>query len=228
MDKSLEKIVAKSTKARERISNILEKDFEIPAELADVIALQATNQALGSEAVEEYEAFKLKQKQEKASIDRVKNIKAIAAGTGIISGVSLAAFIVVVILYNIVLGIYGCATAPEEFKTAYRPIPEHVRFVDAERSDWDGTSVYGLNDYNNLCLFGESFRATEHAESGSGANCIHRNKVASLNEAMDRAVKEDFNGVLWNEPNGNGKIWVVERNNYRFVIKHITDPNYKK
>lgn len=49
-----------------------------------------------------------------------------------------------------------------------------------------------------------------------------------LDVYLDKAVKEDINGVVWEEPNGNGEVWTIVRNNYRFVVTANKDENFIK
>lgn len=126
-----------------------------------------------------------------------------------------------------VMGIHSCATA-SPYPRTYNPLPEHARFADAERSSWRGDQVHGLSDMSNLCVVNYGTTDGRGGGEGSGTTCIHRNKVESINKAMQKAVETDFNGVVWNEPNGNGEVWTVVRNNYRFVITATDDEAFLK
>jgi hypothetical protein len=225
----LEKEIEKSVKVRERIAKIIVDNYPIERDFADVIALDTVNQAIGTDRLEEYNA----EKQRLARIKQAQleneqfwaRVKTFFRGLGIGVGGLIPLSLVLWFLFWAVTGMYACATAPEQPYT-HKAIPEQARFVDEARSTWTGNQVYGLHNDNNLCLTDFSPQKVNQPV-GSGIYCIHKSKAESLNKAMDKAVAEDFNGVVWNEPNGNGTIWTVERNNYRFVVTSINDPEYK-
>lgn len=215
----LEKEIEKSVKTRERISKILADNFLLEEDLAALIAEDAVNQAIGTDKIHVYTKLKRRQRVKSALLSSVK-----ATGKAVAYLIPLS--IGFLVLFYIVTGMYACATAPDYPRT-YTPLPESAKFVDTARNDWKGDKVYGLNNDNNLCVAYYGIQGNG-GERGSAKTCIHRNKVQGLNSAMEKAVAEDFNGVVWNEANGNGEIWTVERNNYRFVITANEDPNFKK
>lgn len=234
MESELEKLIAKQTKVRDEVSKILLKNFPLERELADFLAMDVTTQAIGEEAIERYNEKKAlerkKAEEEQAERDRKRNreyrIARIKNGLNITFVQVIPSILGVALLGFFIFNIYGCATAPPYPRT-YDAIPEHARFVDIDRSSWKGDTVVGLHDESNLCIRGHGVR-NRYGMIGGSETCIHRNRVDSLNQALDNAVKTDANGLIWNEPNGNGEVWEVYRNNYRFVITAKNDENFMK
>lgn len=225
METKLDELVDKSVKVRDSLSRTLVKNFPIEKDYADFLAMDVVNQAIGVDALERYNREKELEKERKEREARSQARKAMVGSVlGVIFGGVLPAMLVIVIIGWAVMGIHSCATK-SPYPRLYKPIPEHARFVDTERSSWKGDQVYGLSDANNLCVtgFGTDGRG---GLKGASETCIHRNKVESLNQAMQRAVETNADGVIWNEPNGNGEVWSVARNNYRFVITATDDESF--
>lgn len=224
MDSNLEQLVEKSVKVRDNIARTLTKNFPIEKDLADFLAMGVVNEAIGDDALARYGRHKnelaLVKDREEARI--TWEYRKRAAKTIGLTGTSII-FALVILFYS-VTGIYSCATA-SPYPRVYKPMPEHARFADVERSSWRGDVVSGLNSTNNLCVE-EKHPISRDGRIGEAITCVHRNRVESLNQAMQRAVDTDFNGVVWNEANGNGEMWSVTRNNYRFVITATKDENY--
>lgn len=237
-DTLLEQLTEKTVRSRTTISKLLVKEFPLDEDVADFIAMEAVNKALGLEVLREYK------RQTRAKRTREflgKHVPTTLRFVGILLLVCVASYG----LFWIGSGIYGWATA-SPYPRVYTPIPEVVRFRDYRNRDgyifrnetlpvgvpeeyratmWKASEKReGLSDNSQLC-------ATQGSESSNFGNqpyCIHRNLLTKLNDTLDRAVSENVNGVVWNEPNGNGEWWIIERNNYRFVITALEDDTYKK
>lgn len=231
METNLEQLIEKSTKTRESISHILTKNFPVEKDFADFLAMDIVNQAIGVDALERYNEAKLKDKKRKEDeeaerirkrdrADRIWKLKYYAKNTGkyvlpSVVGLCLAVWAVT--------GVYSCATA-SPYPRTYLPLPEQVRFEDVAKGYKD-KSVVGLSDDSNLCIQNYNYsRGTQPIRQAPA--CVHPNRLVSLNQALQKAVDEDFNGVVWNEPNGNGEIWTIVRNNYRFIITATKDENF--
>jgi hypothetical protein len=232
MESELERLIAKQTKVRDEISKVLLKNFPLEKELADFLAMDVTTQAIGEEAIERYNGKK-ELERKKAEAERIAREKQewwddkkedLKHYTGITFKGILPSILGIALIGFIIFNVHGCMTALPYPRT-YSVIPEHARFVDTERSSWKGDVVVGLHDESNLCVRAHGVR-DRYGMIGGAKTCIHRNRLDSLNQALDNAVKNDINGVIWNEPNGNGEVWEVHRNNYRFVITAKHDENF--
>ena len=107
-----------------------------------------------------------------------------------------------------------CANLPApspEYPKTYRAVQEDVRFID------EVIQVSSDVKKNKLCMTNDL----------NGRSCMHIKKFNEANQAMDNAVKENKEGVIWQGANGNGEVWTIERNNYRFIITAQKDENYK-
>lgn len=233
MENNLEQLVEKSTKVRETISRALVRNFPVEQDFADFLAMDIVNQAIGVDALERYNQSKLleKKKREEEELERqrlrrreerIDTFKSILGWT--FKGV-LPSILGLCLLAWGVTAMYSSATK-SPYPRTYKAIPEHARFADTDRSSWRGDQVYGLSDQTNLCLVNYGTTDGRGGGEGSATTCIHRNKLQSLNTALENAVKTDTNGVIWNEPNGNGEVWEVTRNNYRFVITATKDETF--
>lgn len=239
----LEKEIKKSVKVRESITKILLDNYPIEKDFAAIIALDTTNAAIGTDRLEKYNAEKaLATKQAEDSYkklrrkEKIKDATIIAISRVIPMGIGICLFLYIV--FSIGSCVYGVATAPVYPRT-YKPVPETVRF-ESVRSTTFTDEYKGLNEkmplvdanelstLNHLCMHDNIGSYREGAFILDKApSCINVKKAESLNAALDKAVKEDINGVIWNEPNGNGEVWTVERNNWRFIITATKDENYK-
>lgn len=222
MESNLEQLVEKSTKVRESLSRTLMKNFPIERDFADFLAMDVVNQAIGVDTLERYNESKRLEKVKQQQELKEKQLRNVLGIT--FKGV-IPSIIVLCLAVWAVMGIHSCATALPYPRT-YDPIPEQARFVDTDRSSWRGDQVHGLSDANNLCLAKHNTTNGKGGGEGSSKTCIHRNKAESLNKALEQAVNTDFNGVVWNEPNSNGEVWEVSRNNYRFVIIATRDESF--
>jgi hypothetical protein len=236
----LEKEIEKSVKVRGQIADILAQNYPIEKEYADIIALDAANQAVGEDKITKYykdkEAKEFKARYLQARRELIQSIKDKAWYTvSKIIPSTIGASLLVLIVFSIGSCLFSVATAPTYPRT-YKPLPETIRFENARSTSYRNEELSKkvplvmeneLNDYNHLCIKSDKGISKNHDYDALVPICVNPNKVGSLNAALDKAVKEDINGVVWNEPNGNGEVWTVERNNWRFIITATEDSNYK-
>lgn len=210
MEQELEKLIQKQENTAKSIASILTKNFPIEKDLAMYIANDAVVQTIGLKQVEGYKNQQF-WKWIKESLPLVGRITAWVSG--------------IIIALGFIIGcgmfIHSCANAPE-LPIKYSPVGETARFSLGKQTD-EIRAPKGLSETTFQCLTGYGTSFPDSKQKG----CIHSKKLASLNAAMDKALAEDINGVIWNEPTGDGEVWTVERNNYRFVITGQPDPNYK-
>lgn len=220
----LEDLVRQSLKVRQDLAKILIRNYDTDAELADIIALDAVNQAIGTDRLEELKKQKAQEAKRRQREQKWYKFQEAFWEWGV---VVLIGFVFVVVFLGVLsIPIYNYATTPT-YPRVYQPIEQNVRFSTATQTSFMDGTVEGLSPLSNLCVRGY-VTSRDDLKNSNSKTCIHLNKVESLNQALDKAVAEDFNGVVWNEPNGKGEVWTVERNNYRFVITANEDTNYKK
>ena len=232
MESNLEQLIEKSTKARESVARTLLKNFPIEEDFANFLAMDVVNQAIGVDALERYnESKRLEaQRKEEKELERRRQIKRQGrlATLRSVLGVTLKGVVPSVLALLLVVwaisGMYSCATK-SPYPRTYTPFTETVRFADEKRTGFQDKSVDGLDDDSLLCIRGFAYYIQGNVNDQT-AGCIHRNKLSALNNALDKAVKEDINGVVWEEPNGNGEVWTIVRNNYRFVVTANRDENF--
>lgn len=176
---------------------------------------------------------------------------------GFVGGILGAIFLVAVVLYygvtflSVQFSGYPYVYAPkaekfrfydqrndESFKelykkcTSYYETSEHNRNRDKCRE----TDEYAaLGQQIDLCVY--EMTTTEVGDYFNDLNgndlsqlpsyCLHPNKTNEVNIALQNSVDLDKSGIIWKGANGNGEIWTIERNNYRFVITAEADPNFK-
>jgi len=209
----LEQLIQKEIKSRQDITEILIRDFGISNDLGDLIAMDAVAQAVGPDRIKE-----LKDKERKQI--RKVFITRTAKKVGLVLGVMLG----IVLVGYVSLLAYRFSNKPDYPRT-YESIPEVTRFEFRERA-WMEDYRLGISDTNFACV--KNFTSKKYSDGdGLAKTCVNPAKLPSLNKAMDDAVFNNTDGVIWNEANGNGELWTVEHNNYRFIITATEDPNYK-
>lgn len=225
MDSQLEKLEKKLVTTRINLAKVLVEDLDIDKDVADMVAFDATNQALGDEALAKLEAKKAliarEQKERQEILERTQRRNRLKyktveffKGLGIVLGV-------LIVLGGIGFGIYSIPS-PHSYPRTYQALPERARFaVGDELEDYDELN---LGSSNNLCVEGRS----EPDERLGRKACVHPNKLNEINNALETAVQNNNEGTIYSSSNGNGEIWTIDRNNYRFIITADKDPNFKE
>src|SRR5688500_18682589 len=101
-EKALERLIEKQTKSRKDITKILVRDFPIEEDIADLIAFDATNQAVGTKAIDAYNKIQFRRKAK----DFIMNFGKVALRSLLYI---LPTALLLFIIFWVVTGMYACA-----------------------------------------------------------------------------------------------------------------------
>jgi hypothetical protein len=212
MDKDLEILTDKVLKSRNKISTILQKDFDLEQDFADSLAFSISVDAMGTE---KYKIFKAKERDKKFNENLKKFLKYSGMGTLVLIAGYVVIWCLMVVGSSFVS--WWNAPVPSPYPRVYDTIPDRVRFQEYKNaSSRDGTWLYGLDNENQLCI--ENYKVYGVYGNGSAPTCLHPSKLYKVTDAMNKAVLDNLEGTIWEGDNGNGEYWIIERKNQRFRI----------